>query len=128
MRTPQRSLTELDIFCEVARKGGLRRAALSLGLSVSTVSVRLQELETRVDRRLFHRNTRSLALTEAGTDLFAAIEPPSEASTMQLRRAFPRDDTSLGGSASTWHRPLPRRSWYRYSARSWISIQTSSSS
>jgi DNA-binding transcriptional LysR family regulator len=65
----------LDVFCEVARKGGLRRAALSLGLSVSTVSVRLQELETRVGRRLFHRNTRSLALTETGADLFAAIEP-----------------------------------------------------
>jgi DNA-binding transcriptional LysR family regulator len=75
MRTPRRMLTEIDVFIAVARQRGLRAAASALGLSVSSVSDRLRELEERLDARLFHRNTRSLTLTEAGTALLKDLEP-----------------------------------------------------
>jgi DNA-binding transcriptional LysR family regulator len=75
MRTRRRSLTELDVFLAIARQGGMRPAATMLGVSVSSVSDRLKELEQRVGARLFHRSTRSLALTEAGAALLKNLEP-----------------------------------------------------
>ncbi len=74
MRT-RRSLTELDVFLAIARQGGLRSAATTLGISVSSVSDRLRELEESVGARLFHRSTRSLALTETGAALLKNLEP-----------------------------------------------------
>jgi DNA-binding transcriptional LysR family regulator len=68
-------LTELDVFLAIARQGGMRPAATMLGVSVSSVSDRLKELEQRVGARLFHRSTRSLALTEAGAALLKNLEP-----------------------------------------------------
>jgi DNA-binding transcriptional LysR family regulator len=79
MRTQRRSLTELDVFLAIARQGGLRPAATSLGVSVSSVSDRLKELEERIGTRLFHRSTRSLALTEAGAALMKNLRPAMEA-------------------------------------------------
>jgi DNA-binding transcriptional LysR family regulator len=75
MRTRRRSLTALDVFLAIARQGGMRPAATMLGVSVSSVSDRLKELEQRVGARLFHRSTRSLALTEAGAALLKNLEP-----------------------------------------------------
>jgi DNA-binding transcriptional LysR family regulator len=75
MRTPRRALTEIDVFIAVAHQGGLRAAATSLGVSVSSVSDRLRELEERLGARLFHRSTRSLALTETGAALLKRLEP-----------------------------------------------------
>jgi DNA-binding transcriptional LysR family regulator len=75
MRTRRRSLTELDVFLAIARQGGLRPAATALGVSVSSVSDRLRELEERIGARLFHRSTRSLALTENGAALLKNLEP-----------------------------------------------------
>jgi DNA-binding transcriptional LysR family regulator len=75
MRTRRRALTELDVFLAIARQGGLRPAATTLGVSVSSVSDRLRELEEGIGARLFHRSTRSLALTEAGAALLKKLEP-----------------------------------------------------
>ena len=75
MRTLHRTLTEIDVFIAVARQGGLRAAATALNVSVSSVSDRLRELEERLDARLFHRNTRSLMLTDAGSALLKDLEP-----------------------------------------------------
>ena len=50
-----------------------------LGLSVSSVSDRLRELEERIGARLFHRSTRSLALTAAGSELLKNLAPAMQA-------------------------------------------------
>ncbi|MDC7694220.1 LysR family transcriptional regulator [Asticcacaulis sp. DXS10W] len=75
MRTPLRVATDLDIFAEIARSGGFRRAAVHLGMPVSRLSDRISSLEARMQVRLFHRSTRSVALTEAGLTLFRGVEP-----------------------------------------------------
>jgi DNA-binding transcriptional LysR family regulator len=75
MRTPRRALTEIDVFISVAHQGGLRAAATALGVPVSSVSDRLKELEERLDARLFHRNTRTLTLTEVGSALLKELDP-----------------------------------------------------
>lgn len=60
----------MDLFIEVARAGGFRRAAEALGLPNSTVSRRIAELESEVGVRLFARTTRKVELTEAGRVYF----------------------------------------------------------
>jgi DNA-binding transcriptional LysR family regulator len=62
-------LAELEIFCSIAETGSLTRAAQRIGASAPTVSRALADLEERVGIRLIERNTRRLALTQAGQDL-----------------------------------------------------------
>lgn len=67
-------LGNIELFVEVARARGFRRAAEQLGMPNSTVSRRIAELEQRVGVRLFHRTTRKVELTEAGRAYFRRCE------------------------------------------------------
>ena len=68
-------LRDLNAFAAVARRRSFRGAAQELGVSVSTLSVRLRDLETLLGVRLLNRTTRSVAPTAAGERLLARIEP-----------------------------------------------------
>lgn len=56
----------LRYFHAVARTGNLTRAAGSLHVSPSALSVQIQQLEGQLGHKLFRRSGRALALTEAG--------------------------------------------------------------
>ncbi|HLY54916.1 MAG TPA: LysR substrate-binding domain-containing protein [Stellaceae bacterium] len=56
----------LTSFLAVARAGGFTEAGRRLGLGQSTVSQHVRRLETAVGRRLFRRDTHSVALTQDG--------------------------------------------------------------
>ncbi|MFK2905271.1 LysR family transcriptional regulator [Dyella ginsengisoli] len=72
----QRSaLIELDAVLAVARRASFRAAAQELGISTSAISNAVAGLEARLETRLFHRTTRSVALTEAGQRYVARIAP-----------------------------------------------------
>ena len=66
---------DFAIFVAIAEAGSLRAAAARLDLQPSTVSHGLRALEERLGVRLFHRTTRSVALTEAGQALLAQVAP-----------------------------------------------------
>lgn len=66
---------ELGIFLAIARHRSFRRAADELGRTPSAVTHALRTLETRLGVRLFHRTTRSVALTELGQRLYARVAP-----------------------------------------------------
>lgn len=68
-------MTELEAVLAVAQRRGFRPAALDLGVSTSALSNAVAALEARLGVRLFHRTTRSVALTEAGSAFIAAIAP-----------------------------------------------------
>lgn len=68
-------LPHLTLFAAVARAGGFRAAARSLGLSPSAISHGVAALEARLGARLLNRSTRSLSLTDAGRRLLERIEP-----------------------------------------------------
>ncbi|HEY5972064.1 MAG TPA: LysR substrate-binding domain-containing protein [Pseudoxanthomonas sp.] len=59
-------LNDTLIFVKVVEHGSFISAAKSLRLPKTTVSRKVQELETRLGAQLLHRTTRKLGLTEAG--------------------------------------------------------------
>jgi len=69
------SLDDLDAFAAVARHRSFRRAAAERGVSASTLSQALRDLEARLDVRLLNRTTRSVGLTEAGRRLLERLSP-----------------------------------------------------
>jgi DNA-binding transcriptional LysR family regulator len=65
-------------FLAVARERSFTRAAAKLGLSQSTLSHTIRELEARLGVRLLTRTTRSVATTQAGDRLLRAVAPRLE--------------------------------------------------
>ena len=68
-------LADLDAFAEVARRRSLRAAAVARGVSASTLSLAVRDLEARLGVRLLNRTTRSVAPTEAGAKLLERLAP-----------------------------------------------------
>ncbi|MFZ4877088.1 LysR family transcriptional regulator [Janthinobacterium sp. Mn2066] len=62
-------------FIAVARHKSFRAAGDELGLSPSAVSHAIKQLEQRLKLQVFNRTTRSVALTEAGLNLFVRLRP-----------------------------------------------------
>jgi len=68
-------LRNLTAFAAIAARKSFRRAALDLGVSVSSLSTRMRALEQALGIGLLHRTTRSVGLTEAGERLLARLAP-----------------------------------------------------
>jgi DNA-binding transcriptional LysR family regulator len=68
-------LDDLSVFLAVLDAGGFRAAAKRLGLSPSSVSEKITQLEEQLGVPLLIRTTRSVSATEAGNSLAARIAP-----------------------------------------------------
>jgi DNA-binding transcriptional LysR family regulator len=79
-------LRDLSVFLAVARTRNFRRAAQEEGVSTSSLSQRLRDMEERLGVRLLNRTTRSVALTEAGEMLLASAAPAMADVTQALDR------------------------------------------
>jgi DNA-binding transcriptional LysR family regulator len=66
---------ELAAFVAVAEERSFRAAARRLGVSPSALSHMMRHLEERLAVRLLNRTTRSVAPTDAGASLLAALAP-----------------------------------------------------
>ncbi len=100
-------LTELEAVLAVARRRSFRAAAADLGMSPTALGNAVAHLEERLTVRLFHRTTRSVALTAAGEAFVAGVAPAVAAITSATERARTagaelsgtlRINSSLGGS------------------------------
>lgn len=65
-----RDLNDTLVFLRVVQAGSFTGAALALQIPKTTVSRRVQALETHLGAQLLHRTTRKLRLTEAGSAYF----------------------------------------------------------
>ncbi|CAA9309234.1 MAG: Probable transcription regulator protein of MDR efflux pump cluster [uncultured Lysobacter sp.] len=65
-----RDLNDTLVFVKVVEHGSFISAARALRLPKTTVSRKVQDLETRLGAQLLHRTTRKLGLTEAGNIYF----------------------------------------------------------
>lgn len=72
------NLDDLYAFLAVAQERSFTRAAARLGVSQSTLSHTVRELERRLGVRLLTRTTRSVAPTEAGERLLHSVGPKLE--------------------------------------------------
>jgi DNA-binding transcriptional LysR family regulator len=75
------SLTRADLadfayFLAIARHHSFKSAAGEMGVTTSALSHAMTALESRRGVRLLNRTTRSVTLTAAGEELYAAIEGP----------------------------------------------------
>lgn len=90
------SLAELEAVSAVARVGGFRAAARELGVSSSALSHAISALEDRLAVRLFHRSTRSVALTQAGERFVAEIAPALAAIDTAMENIGEQSDEVTG--------------------------------
>jgi LysR family transcriptional regulator, carnitine catabolism transcriptional activator len=67
-------LRHIRAFLALARAGSFTRAASELHMSQPTLTVQIQQLESAVGVKLFDRNKRHVALTQAGRDLLVPLE------------------------------------------------------
>lgn len=75
-----KDLNSLIIFAKVAEASSFSEAARRLNMPISTVSRRIVELEDQLGVRLLERSTRSLRLTELGTEVLAYARQSAELS------------------------------------------------
>lgn len=68
------SLTGMRVFVRAASDGSLSAAARHFGMSPAMASKHVSALETRLGVKLFHRTTRRLSLTEAGSHYLEACQ------------------------------------------------------
>lgn len=80
-------LRHIEAFLAVARLGHFTRAAAALHVSQSALTVQIRQLEAALGLRLFDRNNRRVALTQAGRDLVAPFERISLDVAAVLRHA-----------------------------------------
>ena len=69
------TLDDLNAFAAIVTHRSFRKAAGELGLSPSTLSHMMRNMEARMGVRLLHRTTRSVAATEAGEMLLDRLKP-----------------------------------------------------
>ena len=67
-------LRHIRAFLALARAGSFTRAAAELNMAQPTLTVQIQQLEVAVGVKLFDRNKRHVALTQAGRDLLVPLE------------------------------------------------------
>lgn len=67
-------VTSMRVFVRAAIDGSLSAAARHLGMSPAMATKHVNSLEARLGVKLFHRTTRQLSLTEAGSDYLEACQ------------------------------------------------------
>ncbi|MCG8533787.1 MAG: LysR family transcriptional regulator [Pseudomonadales bacterium] len=72
------NLSDLTALMIIAREGSFTRAASQIGITQSALSHSIRRLEERMQIRLLSRSSRSVAPTEAGERILAAISPRIE--------------------------------------------------
>lgn len=81
---PINELRSITTFVRTAELGNLRKAATAQSITPQAASQALAQLEQHLGVRLFHRTTRSMALTEEGLRFLEAAQP----ALLSLQRAM----------------------------------------
>ncbi|MEM9726751.1 MAG: LysR family transcriptional regulator [Pseudomonadota bacterium] len=97
---------DVKTFAEVAKDGTVRAAAKTLGVHHSTVSRRVERLESALAARLFDRHPEGYVLTEAGVQLSKAASEASEVFRVAERQIAGGDTTLSGRVRITMAEPV----------------------
>lgn len=98
------TLQQLVAFIQLCESGGFRDAAVALGVSQPALSRMIQQIEGRLDNRLFDRDTRKAHLTPAGECLY----PLARRVVREYEKAFAEfDEFATGGRGAVCISALP---------------------
>ncbi len=79
-------LKSMVVFAQVVEQGNLTAAAKHIGLSRAVVSYHIKKLETQLGVKLLNRSTRSIALTEAGSEYYQSCRIIAEQASSANRQ------------------------------------------
>ena len=101
---PRPTVNDLVAFLAVARERSFTRAAAKLGVSQSSLSQTVRNLEERLGLKLLARTTRSVAPTDAGERLLGTVGPyfdgiEAEMAALSELRAKPAGTVRLTASS-----------------------------
>jgi DNA-binding transcriptional LysR family regulator len=85
-KAPQVSLPALVAFERVARRLNFARAASELEVTPTAISKTIKTLEAQLNVRLFNRTTRSVGLTEHGSQLLSTLAPALDLIKMSVQQ------------------------------------------
>jgi DNA-binding transcriptional LysR family regulator len=88
---------DLKVFLALSRKGSARGAAQELGVSNSTITRRLDDMERKLQAHLFDRTPDGYRMTAAGEDVLPTAEHIEEL-VMGVERKITGGDQELEGS------------------------------
>lgn len=98
-------VVDLKVFEAVARLGSMSRAATELNTVQSAVTGRVRQVEDRLGTSLFHRHSRGVGLTDAGTRLLPyarrVLSLIEEAQRAALDDGRPRGPLTIGSLETT---------------------------
>lgn len=102
----------METFLTVAATKSFSRAAEILHVAQTTISVRIQQLERTVGKKLFNRTTRNLELTESGIVLYPYVEKAMELieegkNVLNLANRF-SGRLTIGGVNSLWNQSFTK--------------------
>ena len=97
---PQVSLPALVAFERVARRLNFARAASELEVTPTAMSKTIKTLEGQLNVRLFNRTTRSVSLTEHGSQLLSTLAPALDLIKMSVQQIGETAGRPTGGSSS----------------------------
>lgn len=93
---PINEIRSITTFIRTAELGSITRAAKSMEISQQAASKALNQLETFLGLRLFHRTTRSVSLTEEGQRFLEATQPSLAGLQRALMYARRSKDATAG--------------------------------
>lgn len=102
-------LGRLHLFVLVARRGSFSGAARELGVSTSSVSQAIKQLEAELNTTLLARTTRSVGLTEAGRALLDRVGPSLDEVQRAVDEAGAGSDEVVGSVRITLPKSVTRR-------------------
>lgn len=90
------NLSDIIVFCAIARERSFTRAAAKLGMSQSALSHIVRSLEARLGVSLLTRTTRSVSPTEAGERLLQNVAPRIEEIEAEIAAISDLGDKPVG--------------------------------
>ncbi|MCM3494145.1 LysR family transcriptional regulator [Paenibacillus lactis] len=104
-------IRDMQIFLAVANEGSFTRAAEKLEYVQSSISIRIQQLESELNTELFHRGRQGVRLTSSGEALKSYAEKiiilTQEAQRVVSDRSIPRGPLRIGSLETTTAIRLP---------------------
>lgn len=107
-------LKDLEYIAAISKAGGIKKAADAVGISQPALTKRMQNLEEKLDLRLFDRQAKGMKLTQSG-ELFLSESQKLLVHSLDLERRMTNHRHGKGGHISIGVKPGLEDAFFRRS-------------